>query len=1280
MEDQKLVVDKLTATNYPTWKFKLKHLLIAKELFGFIDQTETEPALSASAADKKKYTLRAQRALSQIVLAVSDEYIYLITECDSAKAAWEKLQSHFERDTIANRIYLKKQYFRAVMKDGKSMEAHLKHMKDIVNKLSAIKVEISEEDQVVTLLGSLPDTYATVVTALEAQQPDTLTLEFVQNSLLNEEQKRGQAVPGQPGGRGGRTPASSDAALHSESERRLCYNCSSPDHLSRDCPHPKPQRNSNRGRRGGGRGRGHQHKAKAATERSEQCGDESAFPVGGMQENGDEWLIDSGASRHMTPKDNIFSTYTKFSTPEKVAVADGRVVDAVGIGNVQISVKLNRQVQRKATMYNVLHVPDLKQNLFSVHSAATRGMIIHFGHSRCWIKNKANQVHAMGTLVGKLYYLDLESSVHKANQVASNTFWHQRLAHIGQAKIKRMDREQLVTGGDLSDVCVGICDPCVKGKMARKPFKSKNQITTTRPLEIIHSDVCGPMQNVSIGGSRYFVSFIDDYTRYSHVYFVNEKCDVFDVFKEFNALVSNQTGQTIKVLRTDGGGEYVSGEFEAYLKSHGIQHQLTTRYTPQQNGVAERYNRTICELARALVIDSGLPKSFWAEAVSTAVYVWNRAPTTAHKNEATTPYQKWYDSKPDISNLRVFGSLTYAHVPTELRQKLDDKAENMVMVGYSLRSKAYRLYNPATNKVVVRRDVIFDESRLGLPKPEPESAPNDTLPVDLSVDSPSDPESVRRSQRHPTPINRYGIDEYVTHVAYSSSVLEPQSMKEALAGPQAEQWQTAAREEYDALMDKQTWTLTKLPPGRAAIGSKWVFKVKYNPDGTVNRYKARLVAQGYSQKPGIDYDETFSPVVHRTSLRTLLAYGVQRGMIIHQMDVVTAFLNGSLTEEIYMKQPDGFEAHGREDLVCRLNRSLYGLKQSSRCWNLVLDEYLTSLGFRPSDADQCVYVRVTNGVKSIIAVYVDDLVILSDTMDSMQDIKTALSSKFLMKDLGQLHYCLGISAEFDGTELKIHQKHYIKQMIDRYGMTDCKVVTTPMATDTQLVKDDGSKPVDRVLYQSIVGSLLYVSTATRPDISYCVGVLSKFNSSPNETHLTAAKRVLRYLKGTMDYGITFCKSEGSPFIYSDANWAENDENRHSTSGNVFIWSDAPISWLSKRQSTIALSSTEAEYISAFDAAREATWLRQLLADVTGMKPEPIRLNIDNQSAISIANSSNTNKRSKHMDVKYHYIRQEVRNGNIYTEYCPTEDMLADIFTKPLPRNRFEKLCDMLVRR
>ena len=294
----------------------------------------------------------------------------------------------------------------------------------------------------------------------------------------------------------------------------------------------------------------------------------------------------------------------------------------------------------------------------------------------------------------------------------------------------------------------------------------------------------------------------------------------------------------------------------------------------------------------------------------------------------------------------------------------------------------------------------------------------------------------------------------------------------------------------------------------------------------MERYKARLVARGFSQKYGIDYEETFAPVVRFASIRALLAYAVQNDMLIHQMDVVTAFLNGTLEEEIYMSQPDGYIKSGEEHLVCRLKKSIYGLKQSPRCWNQAFSEYLKSIDFAQSGADPCVYIKTTNPI-AILAVYVDDLALLTNKEADMKDVKACLEAQFKMKDLGELHYCLGVCIERykDQGTLWLHQRQYIFNLIEKYGLQEADIVSTPSDVNVKLQKNDGvSKAVNPVVYQSIVGSLMYAATATRPDISYAVGVLSRFCSQPTAAHLTAAKRVIRYLKATNDLGLKYTKT------------------------------------------------------------------------------------------------------------------------------------------------------------
>ena len=367
-------------------------------------------------------------------------------------------------------------------------------------------------------------------------------------------------------------------------------------------------------------------------------------------------------------------------------------------------------------------------------------------------------------------------------------------------------------------------------------------------------------------------------------------------------------------------------------------------------------------------------------------------------------------------------------------------------------------------------------------------------------------------------------------------------------------------------------------------------------------------------------------------------------------------------------------------MVCKLKKSLYGLKQSPRCWNKAFKEHMESVGFKQGAADPCIYVK-TEGTKelTIVAVYVDDLIIASKTNKAMEETKESLASKFKMKDLGKLNHCLGMIAEFNEANncLWLHQKPYIEAMLEKFGLSQAKTVSTPANLSVKLRKDDDvSKLVDPTLYQSMVGSLLYVAVATRPDISQAVGAVSKYCSNPNEAHLTAVKRIFRYLKGTIDLGLKYEKSDTATLTgYSDADWAGDLDDRHSTSGNLFTLAGGSISWYSKKQPTVALSTAEAEYVSLSAATQEAVWLRRLLQDFTFEyhQEEPTVIKEDNQGTIAIARNPVSHSRTKHIDIKHHYVRESIVNRHVTLEYCPTELMTADILTKPLTHDRFEKL-------
>jgi hypothetical protein len=749
----------------------MRHLLLAKGLWKYVNGTEVL-AEDANEATREDFRKKSQKAFSTIVMAVSTPKLYLVTSCDQPKDAWDTLRNYFERETLANKLFLKKKYFRTEMMEGTSLEAHLKHMKEITDQLAAIGSPISE-DQVVTLLGSLPPSYSTLVTALEARTDD-LKFDFVQQALVHEEQKLNEQS---------RDISSGDSALvgtyrkgkPSGSRKSLgCFECGELDHYRRNCP--KLKKGS----------AGSMHRAKTAEEdhSGSESDDSEVFPAStdSVDHQMDRWLVDSGASSHMTREKKLLTEYREFETPQKVGLGDGSTVEAVGVGSIRLDMLFRVSESKQAVLYDVLYVPKLSCNLFSIRAAASKGSIVKFGRSSCWIRNRNGELCGMGSLVGKLYQLDCKPTLIEQTSAASEQndvsldLWHQRLDHLGEQRSNEMVRKEMASGITVpKTVKQSFCEGCVEGKMNRKPFKPVGEIRSTRKLQLVHSDVCGPMNTDSIGGRRYFVTFIDDYSRCCKVYFMKRKSEVLEKFKEFEAGVTNESGKKIGTLRTDNGGEYVSNAFTNYLKSKGIHHELTIAHTPEQNGVAERMNRTLLESARAMIAHAELPNHYWAEAVAAAAYVCNRTTTTAIK-ENKTPYERWYGRKPRVSHLKVFGCVAYAHVPDSERRKLDKKAVKLRFVGYSRKSKGYRLFNEQTQKLLNRIDVIFNETEFKLTR---EDDRKETLEVNegtttVDVNEHDSGNERRRSERQKRAPVRYGFNEYadtakVEHLAWHAT-------------------------------------------------------------------------------------------------------------------------------------------------------------------------------------------------------------------------------------------------------------------------------------------------------------------------------------------------------------------------------------------------------------------------------------------------------------------------------------------------------------------------------
>ncbi|MCP3667059.1 MAG: DDE-type integrase/transposase/recombinase [Gammaproteobacteria bacterium] len=1175
-------------------------------------------------------------------------------------------------------------------------------------------------------------------------------------------------------------------------ETRSCNNCGKVGHLAVNCYSNSRGRGGNQATYASQRGTGHGNQAKSgggldafhaeviSATATPESGQRQCLPA---EVKSGKWLVDSGATQHMCCDKESLVSYREFETPATVNMANNYGIKGVGIGNMQW--KNDSQLTKAGPLVqDVLYIPELGQNLVSVKKVTGAGYAALFVGTRCDIINAEDipkiaesKLVATASIVpgGSLY--ELQGQVNQSDERVSVAhgkdeleLWHQRLCHINPQSLLKMSKDGIVDGLRVcSNAQKMFCSSCQLGKQHRLPFPKQGSRAKDL-LEIIHSDVCGPMENVSMGGARFFITFIDDYSRIGYVKFMKNKSEALSHFKSYLAFVEKESGKQIKKLRTDNGGEYVNREFNQFLNERGIQRQLTVPYTPEQNGLAERYNRTIIESARSMLHHAGLDYKFWAEAVKTAVHVRNRVASRSLNGKS--PFEMVYEKKPDVSHLKVFGCDVYAHVPKQKRTKLAPKSVKHWLLGYEDSSKGYRLYNPINGVIQASRDVVFDESSFsGRVQHQQQRTTNDggsgiTFDIDHNhdedepimqseavveanpqldgnvEDSDGEAEATQQDQQQVAPIVPTRRSErtrtapqpypnvitgdwykdvhipdpkappkanlcYHAEAEFEEVIAqdEPITVKQAMESPYVNQWKDAMADEYNSLMKHNTWKLCKLPKDRAVVGCKWVFRIKRKADGSVDRFKARLVAKGFTQKEGIDYDEVFSPVARFTSVRTILALANNLDMEVEQMDVQTAFLHGDLQEEIYMSQPECFVQKGQEQLVCKLQKSLYGLKQAARCWNQKIDEYLKQSGYVQNSADHCVYTKQVGADMIILALYVDDLLLVSGNKELINSEKRELAQKFSIKDLGPAHFVLGVQIQRDrvNRRMVLSQSTYLKKVLERFGMADCKPVSTPMEAGMRAnFGEEGAEDCDVTLFQSAIGSINYAVSATRPDLASALNCVNCYMQNPKDVHWKAVKHILRYIKGTVDFGLVFSASRDSDgsfnsdlklIGYCDADWAGDVVMRKSTSGYVFLLgsgdSYSAVSWASRRQRTVALSSTESEYISASAAAQEAVWLRKLLAGLhvsaTGKQSEGFDLGIptillaDNKGAIKLSKNQSVHGRSKHVDVKYHYLRQLVTEGQIALKYVSTNENWADVLTKPLPRVKFDNFRDLIMR-
>ncbi|WVZ52605.1 hypothetical protein U9M48_003649 [Paspalum notatum var. saurae] len=775
------------------------------------------------------------------------------------------------------------------------------------------------------------------------------------------------------------------------------------------------------------------------------------------------------------------------------------------------------------------------------------------------------------------------------------------------------------------------------------------------------------------------------------------KDEAFGFVRDLVLRLRNESHKAMRAIRSDNSGEFKNSRFENFCRDLGLEHQFSSPYTPPQNSVVECKNRTLVEMARTMLDEHRTPRRFWAEAVNTACYIVNRIFLRAFLGK--TSYELRFGRRPSVKHLRAFGCRFFVLKKAGHLDKFESRCLDGIFLGYASNSRAFRVWILEAKQVVETCEVSFDETmpcttpafelsgddeegtpifedeegavvvgdaRVTAPAaaPAPSATSSDDEGGPLPTASSSLPQQ-RSSCERPDPPRTRGGDfrdcsisavrrdhpphgmigdihqrvirssvnslAFFSHSAYVAS-FEPRDVSHALSDPN---WVNAMHEELE------NFERNHLNLHQGPIGTKWVFKNKQGEDGMVVRNKARLVAQGFCQKEGIDYEETFAPVARLEAIRILLAFVASKGFKLQQMDVKSAFLNGFIEEEVYVRQPPGFESARFPDRVYKLRKALYGLKQAPRAWYARLKSFLLKCG-------QDLVLLSRGGDTTIVRIYVDDIIFGGSSHALVSSFAEQMSREFEMSPMGELQFFLGLQIKQGPEGTFVHQAKYTRDILKKFDMGDSKPMTTPMSTNTALDADEDGEAVDQKEFRGMIGSLLYLS-ATRPDIQFAVCLCARYQASPRTCHRQAVKRIFRYLKFTPELGLWYF-SGSSLFLrgFSDANHTGCRIDRKSTSGTWQLLGTSLVSWSSRKQASISLSTTEAEF-------------------------GKIPLLVDSTSAISIAKNPVLHSRTKHIDVRFHFLRDHYEKGDIDLVHVASENQLANIFTKPLEFGAFVRL-------
>ena len=1316
-----------TSAGWPVFEIRIIRYIRAKEWEHLISRKDDIPPATASEEMKKLYKKQSEtRVLDDAKLQtilfskLPDNVVNLVSDKVTSYEVMETLRQQYDSKSAATMMGKMSRLFDIMYTPGADMGTHVGEMNALVLQLQHMGDFNWDKFRVVLLLRSMPKNsdWEPVVQALKQQDDKTLTIDRVIAAFNQraDELKKGTST-------GSSVPKSSKAAFQMTQnggrgggKSIICDNCHKPGHTKKQCWQEG----------GGAAGKGPRQQRFDKKPKEEQKGAFSAdgerrsyaFSATGpshnttTDEDPDVWRKDSAATDHFTCRMDVFKTF--FPMDDLVTPAGGPSLNVKGRGSVDFESTLSDGSKVTITLLNVYYVPDMIVNLVSTASLNIAGLLQVQDTPLVSSFRKQDGTEVMtAKLMGRQWVMNLSAIIpDKSAMLVSGEILHRRLGHLNEQAMVKLNG--MVDGYEYKgDIKGEMCEICAINKSVSAPHPTSTNPTSKHPLDLIHMDYVEIEKDSGVEGETTTLLITDDHSNARWAFPMKTRSgeELLKQFKAWLPTVERMADRKLKIIRSDRDLSIVAGVFGDFMEEMGIAHQLTPAYEHQSNGKAERANRIILDRARCMLQESKLPKKYWPYAVTSAVYVVNRSPSSGLD---VTPLEKFSDQRPDLRNMRVFGSTCYARYPVEHsggRHKLDPRASKCRFLTYGSGGGTY--YVMAENgKIFLSRNVKFDETDTGeierrinddgeflfdggdlmdddedmfflldestgeptLPEPERNLRPKSKIPIPTAAS----PRPVRNTR----PPDRLTIDNRKRFAHAVQAFLVTTKNYKSL--PDAEMWEAAIEHERVNILETYDVVerLEKLPPNGKVIPSQLLLqRGREQADGTPGKYKARFVGGGDHQKLGVDVWETFAPVANPSSIRTILVIANKRKLKIRQGDVPAAFLHADMDGEVIIRIPEIWAESERElgAMFWRLRKALYGTKQAGRLWRKLLKEFLLLLGLKPLIWDSCVFTRGSfeNGDMLILVVWVDDIIVVHDDkkIATFNEVWDALKERFNIKDLGELDVFVGmkITRDIEGGRLAICQSNYFVEALKDFKMDVCTPRITPMQPNQRLASTTEAESIVDKPMRKLVGQLMYPTVWSRPDIAYAVGTISQHLVKPAERHWKAGMDLLRYVQGTKDMSLNYhAKEELVLEAWADSDWAGDTEKGRSVYGYLVTLGGNLVSWKSKKHSATSSSSTTAELTGLYQATIEVVWMRGLLSELGYPQTKPTVVYQDNSAAIAIVKGEKDSTRLKHETVKLNVMRDYFRNGVIELVKTPTEDMIADIMTKSLGKVLFQK--------